>query len=167
MDNKLGIYVKKEREKLGISQRELAKRIFVDNKTINKIERGITKKIDFETLSKLSKIFNISIYEIGKKANYEKIEIDEELTKRLIFPINNFNEWIITYNFEDKYIDKYTYTNEENIRYIDIEKVLNGYKNNEITIEETIILINACRPIDYKENELIYPTENGNIKIEY
>jgi transcriptional regulator with XRE-family HTH domain len=51
--------VRELREAKGWSQRELARRAEVQQPTLSAIENGRTKGIDFETLEKLARVFEV------------------------------------------------------------------------------------------------------------
>ena len=158
MDDKLGNLIKQKREEIGISQRELARIINVDNATISKIENGNVEKPSFEVLIKISKELNISIYKLMKYSNYEDIErlfytskYDEIYQNELLQDINENNLKNVISIIEDRIV-------------IDIHKVLEQFKKDNINEKETIKLITACIPIEMHD-ELIYESENGNIVI--
>lgn len=76
MENmELSKIVKEQREKIGISQRELARRINVNNKTIYNIENGEIKKPNFLILMKLSNELKLNLYTLVLTAGYDKKEI--------------------------------------------------------------------------------------------
>lgn len=80
MENmELSKIVKEQREKIGISQRELARRINVNNKTIHNIENGEIKKPNFLILMKLSNELKINLYTLATTAGYDKKEIKEKI----------------------------------------------------------------------------------------
>ncbi len=60
---KIGQFIKELRESRGWSQEELSNKMFVDRTKINKLENG-TRNIQLSDVTKLSKIFNISLEEI-------------------------------------------------------------------------------------------------------
>lgn len=80
MENmELSKIVKEQREKIGISQRELARRINVNNKTIHNIETGVIKKTNFLILMKLSNELKINLYTLAITAGYDKKEIKRKI----------------------------------------------------------------------------------------
>lgn len=159
MNTELAILIKETRTKNNLSQRELARKIGIDNATISRIENGSIKKPAIDILIKLSNELNIDINILLNLCEYNVQEI-----LKLITP-NKINHNMAAFNFIDK--DKLQeYLSLDGIfEYIDILKVLNGFKNEKLTPEETIGLILCCSPgkIDHK---LIYPTENKNIEID-
>ena len=74
----LGELIKKQREKLGISQRELSRQTGVDNNTIAKLEKGMRKKPNTLSLKKIAYILNIDLKKILKLAGYSPEDIDYE-----------------------------------------------------------------------------------------
>ena len=74
----LGELIKEQREKLGISQRELSRQTGVDNNTIAKLEKGERKKTNTLSLKKIAYILNIDLKKILKLAGYSSKDIDYE-----------------------------------------------------------------------------------------
>lgn len=74
----LGELIKKQREKLGISQRELSRQTGVDNNTIAKLEKGMRKKPNTLALKKIAYILKIDLKKILKLAGYSPEDIDYE-----------------------------------------------------------------------------------------
>lgn len=138
--------IKAKRLEKNISQREIARRINVDNATILKIENGKTKKPNIKLIFNIcnqlemkdDEIFEIldlyeydlkEMLEIGIIANYTTIKGLEKLSKYL----NRINE---------------------NIRVIDIIKVFEDYKKGKLDIEEVFNYIKVATGIDL--NQYIY-----------
>lgn len=63
------------RKKLGISQRELARRISVSNNTIARLESGERKTTNPLTLKKISYVLNINYIEVLKQAGFTDEDI--------------------------------------------------------------------------------------------
>ena len=158
MNNKIGNLIKQKREVKNISQRELARRINIDNATISKIENGNIEKPSLEVIFKISKELNISIYKLMKYSDYKDIE-------RLVY-ISKFDEIYQNELLQDinKNILKSIISVIDDRASIDIHKVLEQFKKNKINEEETIKLITACIPLEI-DDKLIYESENGNIII--
>lgn len=74
----LGELIKKQREKLGISQRELSRQTGVDNNTIAKLEKGMRRKTNTLALKKIAYALNIELKKILKLAGYSSEDIDYE-----------------------------------------------------------------------------------------
>lgn len=68
--------IKTAREKKGISQRELARQINVDNSTIAKIEKGKIKQPSEFVLMKIAKYLDLDAKELLILAGYKEIEIN-------------------------------------------------------------------------------------------
>ncbi|MBP1042902.1 helix-turn-helix transcriptional regulator [Vagococcus sp. BWB3-3] len=80
--------LKKYREVSGLSQTDLAEKIYVTRQTISKWEKGKTYP-DIQALIALSKLFDISLDELIKGINYEKEET----------MVNT--AWLISYKLKD------------------------------------------------------------------
>ena len=77
MNNKtLASAVRKAREKINISLRELSKITGIDNNTIAKIEKVERKKPNVLFLKKLSSVLNLSLEMLMELCEYSKEEID-------------------------------------------------------------------------------------------
>ena len=160
INEKLGNFIKEQREKNGISQRELARNINVNNKTIDNIEKGLINKVSFDILIKISQQLDINLKELLKLSNYSEKEMDDLF--KIVY--NYFNdELLLIEDFKEEEILQYTVV-EDDMRYIDITKVLNAFKNNEIDEIKAVKLIAACKTIPYGNKE-VYVTEKGNIEI--
>lgn len=80
--------IKSEREKLGLTQFDLSKKLNVSQQTIGSWEVGRTEP-STENLQKLSELFNTSLdYLLGKSdiRNPESLTLDEELQQLLNDP---------------------------------------------------------------------------------
>lgn len=75
VDNDLGNTITLARQKLGISQRELARRINTSNNTISRLENGERKSTNILVLKKISYILDINYIELLKKAGFSKEDI--------------------------------------------------------------------------------------------
>lgn len=58
--------IKEKREKLNITQKEMAKRLYVSNSKYNKIENGL-REPNFELLTRILKLLDINLDEYIKK----------------------------------------------------------------------------------------------------
>ena len=66
MDSKkTGLLIAKKRQQLSMTQKELAKRLYITDKAISKWERGLSFP-DITLLIPLTEILNISLYELLK-----------------------------------------------------------------------------------------------------
>lgn len=70
--NNLAVRIVDLREKSGMAQTELAKKMGFDKSTMSKVENG-SRKVSSEELKKLSNIFNVSAdYLLGRKESVSK-----------------------------------------------------------------------------------------------
>lgn len=160
MSKSLGSIISVSREKKGISQRELARRIEVDNSYIAKIESGVAKKPMTDILYKLSKELDISLADLLKSAGYSNREIFE-LTDIGNLLANNIDA--IRVLGEDIPIE-YIIQNDAGT-FIDIGKILDNYKNNKIDFDTAVKLIYLCSPLDIGD-KIYYFSDKGTIEIE-
>lgn len=139
--NTLGDKIKKARTNKGISIRELAKVINVDNSGLAKIENGKVKKPGYLILRRICSELNLDELKLMELAGYTKLELDSLLNTKVS----------IYKGIEDSpKINKYKSLTDNGIYDIDIIKVLKGYKSSALSEGETIALI-MCRiglPLD-------------------
>ena len=138
--SKLGDYIKENREKKGLSQRELARRINANNAVIARIENGETKKPSFQLLINISNELKVGLYNLLKLANYTEEEIDKlgyiELMQFEGVKDKQIVEDYILYDYDG---------NEE----FDVIKILQAYKNNIIDMNAFFgLMCLATRGID-------------------
>jgi len=74
-EDNLGSTIMNARRKLGISQRELARRISVSNNTIARLESGERKTTNSLILKKISYVLNINYMEVLKQARFSDEDI--------------------------------------------------------------------------------------------
>ncbi len=87
MDSKkVGMFIKSLREKNGLTQEALSKKIFLDRTAISKWERGATTP-DPETLLTLSDIFNVSINEILMGEYIDATTSNEASSDEVVFEL--------------------------------------------------------------------------------
>lgn len=127
--------IKESRNSKNISQRELARRINVNNAVIARIESGETKKPSFQLLKVLSEELKISLYRLLKTACYT----DEEIQSLGYIEFVEFKGICGTEVIED-----YMIKNDDGDYIIDIIKILNGYRDNKIDINALFGLICAA-----------------------
>ncbi len=77
MNNELGITLKKNRIRLGLSQIELSKITGVDPKIISLIERGIRRKPHVDTILKLGEVLECIDIRLLYLAGYTQDDINE------------------------------------------------------------------------------------------
>jgi len=75
IENNLGNTIMIARQKLGISQRELARRINTSNNTISRLENGERKSTNILVLKKISYILDINYIELLQKAGLSEEDI--------------------------------------------------------------------------------------------
>lgn len=160
MESTLAKLVKEAREKLNLSQRELAEKSNVDYSYIAKIENGTRKKPSLDILYNLSKNLGISFFNLVESASYSKKEIN---ALRFYSHTLQYDELM-----EDTKYNKIIpdcLSNSDDFVFIDIEKVFQLYKKGKININEAVNLASHCQLID-TDSEMGYFTENGFIKID-
>ena len=74
MDNKIGKYIKDQREERNLTQTELADKLYVSRQTISKWENGINKP-DRVTLKKVENVLGSSFEDYKKKKRKEISDI--------------------------------------------------------------------------------------------
>ena len=126
---KIGKYIAIKRKELGMTQSELASKVYVTDKTISRWETGMYMP-DLSTIVLLSDILNCSTYELLLGEDMDKTEektSNIETETRVLFPLNEeeniikklnlvddlkykgkFYEKTIQYNHPDKNIDFYS-----------------------------------------------------------
>lgn len=162
MSNKLAELIKIKREAKKLSQRELAKKINVDNATISKIENGITKKPSIDIIMKLSNELEISTEKLFDLSGYNFKEMFKSITSK---PLKYFDKGKIL-NYVNKEKLDICISKDENFEYIDINKILKNYKIGKLNKKETIALITFCQTIEL-DNKITYLSENNDIDIEF
>ena len=82
---KVGSFIKEQRQELGLSQKELAEKLYITDKAVSKWETGRGLP-DISSLEPLSNALNVSVSEIlnGEKSQNNESEIDNaKLLKKL------------------------------------------------------------------------------------
>lgn len=128
--NNLSDLIKEKRNKLNISQRELAKKINVDNSLISRIESGEVQKPNLFILFNLSETLDISIVKLLKACNYEGFDVEL---------LNNLQDFEFLGSSEKLYK---RYCNSKNE--IDLNKVVDDYKQNKIGELEAFSIFYKC-----------------------
>lgn len=158
-EKKLNETIKILRESRGISQRELARRINVNNAVIARIESGETKKPSFQLLKSLSREFKIELYSLLKAANYTDDEINTL----------GYVDIIGTKYYESQIITKYLCSPNGDDVEVDLVRIFKDYKNDKISLSKTFALISiATGGIDltkYIPEELMLKYNLKNIDI--
>ena len=125
----LGKFIKQNREKKGISQRELAKSVNVANSVISILENGEIVQPSILLVCKLSKTLDIDFFDLLNLSNYDEIEI-ELLQQLFIYELLSINEELIK---------KYS-TNGK----IDLLKVEKAYNKKELSENDAVALFIKC-----------------------
>ncbi len=124
------------REKNNLSQRELAKRLNIDNSYIARIENGEVKKLSLSFLIKLSKETNINVDTLMAKSSYSYRDIEVlGLNKADINMYENFAT--------NKLINSFLINDENGNTRISLLKIMEAYKNDKINIEQTLGLLSC------------------------
>ena len=143
MNNEVANLLIEYRKKENISQRELARRLEVDNAYIARIENGTIKKL------------SINLFELLQISNYTGEEI--EILQVFGDNINDFCNFV-----DDEIIKQYLIKDENgNIR-ISIIKILDDYKKEKININKTLGLLSCS----INKNIYNYLTEKEIKKLE-
>lgn len=158
MNRDLGMYIKEIRKQKGISQRELGRRTGISKSYIQTIEAGKNKKPSIIILLKICNELDANFFDLVYKAGYTQQELDSMGT------INNISgHFNITGSDKEK---KYTIIDENKNERISIIKILNGYKNNNLNLSETLgllsILLNE-NIIDYISTKELEENNIDNI----
>ena len=156
MENTLAKIIIESREKEKLSQRELARRIDIDNAYISRIEKGEIKKPSIIILMKLSKELKINFINL-LFMTYTSDEINA------IGVFNNIND---VFNFvDDETIEKVTIIDENDNKRISIVKMLEKYKKNEIDTNKFLGLLSCITNknfYDYLTQEEMEKLEENN-----
>ena len=78
MHTQLAARIVDQREKVNMSQSELAKRLGIDKSSMNKIEKG-TRKVSSEELDKIASIFDISTDYLLGRSTPDKKHLEHEI----------------------------------------------------------------------------------------
>ena len=73
---KVGMRIAEHRKRLGLSQEELADKLYVTRQALSKWENG-TSVPSLDTLSQISKLFSVSSEELLGLFDKEKLDVDE------------------------------------------------------------------------------------------
>lgn len=155
MNFELSKLIKEGRINKQLSQRELARNTGIDNATISRIEKGTIKRPTIEILSSLSSALDIDFHKLIELCNYNINDLIKSISQK------RFNNEYIINNISNYKLKQYLSKND-GFDYVDVVKVLEGFKNGKLTIKETLTLIYSYKPIDL-DNNVIYESEKGDI----
>lgn len=155
MNSELSKLIKEERMKKELSQRELARIVGIDNATISRIEKGTIKRPTIEVLSSLSGVLDINFHKLIEMCDYNINDLIKSINQA------RFDRKYIKNNVSDVKLKKYISTKDE-FKYVDVIKVLEGYKDDKLTINETLALIYSYTPIDLGV-DIVIESEKGDI----
>lgn len=160
-ENKLGRIINDARSKLGISQRELARRSGVDIAEISRIESGARKKPNVLSLSKIAHVLSVSNDELMKSCGYSDEEINiynnRKYSNFFIGDKNKFirsmEEIILNQRYE-AIIKKYTLELFDKYSFFDssLYKELSKEEQEEINIIYDNYKSNLVESITHAEN---------------
>lgn len=80
--NKTGRMISERRKTLNMTQKELAKKLYITDKAISKWERGLSFP-DIATLIPLTEILNINLYDLLKGESMKKDEVEQTLKETI------------------------------------------------------------------------------------
>lgn len=173
---KIGKFIKLRREKLGLTQKELADKIFISDKTVSKWEKG-RGLMDITMIKPLSEILEVTIPELINGNYIEKEENNDEIldetfnfidkkhkkdlikTIILLILIPVFIFIISLFIYKVYLINRYTikenkelslYLKSEEARYLDTKKHV-PFINNEIIEYGNFYITNKFSDYTYKE----------------
>lgn len=86
--NKIGRIISERRKSLQMTQKELAKKLYITDKAISKWERGLSLP-DISTLIPLTKVLNLNLYDLLKgENNMNKKEVEQTLKNTIEYSEN-------------------------------------------------------------------------------
>ncbi|MDE5539660.1 MAG: helix-turn-helix domain-containing protein, partial [Bacilli bacterium] len=74
---KIGKFISEVRKEKGLTQKELARKIYISDKAVSKWERGLSFP-DIELLEDLASVLDVSIVELLKGEKLKKLESETE-----------------------------------------------------------------------------------------
>lgn len=153
--------LKKERKRLGLSQKELAKKVGVSFKTIQNYEKGLTLP-SLKLMEKVALVFDVSLEKFTNEYFFSEKERTVDVVERVKLDLN-FNQKVNNLILTDIIFDivdlEFRYKNG-----ILDEKVLNnsiGCKNN-ISYDKKYNLVKFM--LEMKLNNIIYDLKNEMFK---
>lgn len=144
--------IKNKRIEKGISQRELARKIGVDNATLLKIENGKTKKPNIKIMFKICKELNMEFED--EYRIYEFYEYDFEELKKVGF----ISDYIV--NEKLKNMNSYLVRINDEMQVFDLIKLFEDYKKNKLDLNTLFYYILIITDVDL--NNYIYKFNKKN-----
>lgn len=166
---KLGETITQAREKVGISQRELARRANMDCAEVSRIEAGKRLKPNVLYLKGIAESLNLSMVDLMKLAGYNDIEINwgQDFTERR--STKDYQNQI--QEFRDFYFDVLSYIDDRRkidfsikggiadlIDKLELAKIENKEISNDEILERLKELIPMIRPNLEKFDKSKYPS---------
>lgn len=166
--NELGKVIAEAREKLGLSQRKLAKLANIDSAEVSRIEAGKRQKPNILYLKAIASVLNLSLVELMKLADYSDAEInwgndlsDKRSEKDYQNQIKEYERFYfdILSVCEDRRKNAFAC---KGAIYDIIDKLENKKISNDEIIEELQNIIAIIQPSLEKVDKSIYPNiDNG------
>lgn len=165
----LGKYIRESREKLGISQRELARQAHMDCAEVSRIEAGKRQKPNILYLKGIAETLNLSLVELMKLAGYDDIDINwgkDVSEKRSTVDYQNQIK-----SYEQFYFDALEEMKNRRktdfickgiiadlIDKIELAKIENKEISNDVILEQLKEILTVIRPNLDKMDKSKYPT---------
>ena len=160
LDKKLGEVIAKAREEKGLSQRQLAKLVNINNSELSKIESGIRKEPNPKMLRKISSVLDVNyndlMYMIGMglevtplnyfiKNHYSNMNLDELNTAEIniLGSIENSEKLVSSCK---KQLDNEEYTSDK-----EKELLIHTIEDNEYQINSSKEIIKLIQSLKVKE----------------
>ena len=150
MENKLKNIIKQARETMGISQRELARRINIDNSVISRIEDGTILQPKYDTLLKLSEELNLDKIKLFSLVYQD--EYDEKLLKYLD-DIDVIMSHLGYYESIKKYMKV-----KKGVEYVELVNVFKDHRKGLLNDIEVMAIIMYCMRLGDRGNQIM-PTK--------
>lgn len=145
--NKQGKFIAQLRKEKGLTQQELANKLFITDKAVSKWERGLSLP-DITLITKLASILEVDVVDIleGKRGTNKKINIEKKITeelslihkkkiKKILILVTSLILIIITLIFKNLSlgytINKVNYTHSNRFIHIGVPKTSFLMKHND------------------------------------
>ena len=131
----IGEQIQKFRKECGMTQNELAEKLFVSYQAISQWENGVTKP-DIELLPKIAEIFKISIDELF---SIQTVKKDSELDLK-------------TFNDDTLYL--VMNKGKEILNILEYEHIVRKLKNIEFNVTGDVLNVSSCINVTIKDGEV-------------